>query len=137
MESRVRSTISASVPCQTSVFSPIACFLPTSYCQPIGEGYINFYGNAIGTRGGLGSGTICQHRSWLHMVGWRLVSRFCGFPVYFARLICFLEGSLVQPTVCCFTHSRRGAADVRAEFSRSRPCGLCIAPVAGADGDLQ
>src|SRR5580658_1362147 len=46
MDSSVRKTINARVPCQTSVLSPIACsFL--FYCQPIGALYSNFYGNAI------------------------------------------------------------------------------------------
>src|SRR5260370_8024888 len=44
MLSKVLNTISASVPCHTSVLSPISL----SPCQPIGALYTTFYGNAIG-----------------------------------------------------------------------------------------
>src|ERR1700691_702747 len=47
MVSSVRSTISARVPCQTSVLSPIALCASRFYCQPIGTLYSDFYGNAI------------------------------------------------------------------------------------------
>jgi hypothetical protein len=48
MVSSVFSTISASVPCQTSDFPPIEVLLGFSYGLPIGGAYNASYGKAIG-----------------------------------------------------------------------------------------